>query len=676
MFEIYENILCVHGGWLYKVAKVMDLENYKNYCRRGPFQVLRKGYGRKPALIAWRSIQDKYKKQIIDTYGDPEAGNKAIIFADYLERDPKGVQFFANYTLDTGQAIPEDIQSRYAIEAAIFNAIHRVIHDRILRTRALGSGGLTATWKRLAEVVQNLPRHTWPHSLPRNHRSLQRKYKAYMDQGYEALVHGGHGHKNSEKLTDPAKQWVLSRWAQQDQKAASLSQLLDEYNEMAILEDWKLLKEEKTLYNYLYAPEVKSLWYGHRYGQLKAKEKYIAQISTRMPSMRDSLWYSDGTKLNLYYEKIETDKKTGKTKRSVATCFVYEVMDAYSEVLLGYHIAPAEDFKMQYHAFKMAVQNAGHRPYEVKFDNQGGHKKLEAGKFMGKLSNLAIRTQPYNGKSKTIESAFGRFQSQILKKLWYFTGQNITARKDESQANMDFILANSHKLPSLEQVKEQYAACRMEWNSQPHHKTGVPRLEMYHGSHNPQAPEITLFEMVDIFWVERPQPVTCTAFGISFKENKVKHDFMIYKEDGMVDQEFLYNHIDRKFYIKYDPDDMSLIYLYEQTPLGLRFVHAAQPKVTVARGRQEQDEFERSYIVRQLAQNKEKHVEQRDKMDEILEAHGMAAEQNGLISPHLKGIERKKRAERADTYGQLLKRISNAEPATALSRAISEYEEF
>lgn len=51
--------------------------------------------------------------------------------------------------------------------------------------------------------------------------------------------------------------------------------------------------------------------------------------------MRDALWYGDGTKLNLYYRNEQ-----GK----MCTTGVYEVMDAYSETLLGYDIAPNENF--------------------------------------------------------------------------------------------------------------------------------------------------------------------------------------------------------------------------------------------------------------------------------------------------------------------------------------------
>ena len=55
-------------------------------------------------------------------------------------------------------------------------------------------------------------------------------------------------------------------------------------------------------------------------------------------------------------------------------------------------------------------------------DNQGGHKRLEKEKgttepgFFDLICHVHRATAPYSGQSKTIESAFGRFQSQELNK--------------------------------------------------------------------------------------------------------------------------------------------------------------------------------------------------------------------------------------------------------------------
>ena len=233
---------------------------------------------------------------------------------------------------------------------------------------------------------------------------------------------------------------------------------------------WKEVKSSKTLYNFLNSEDVKDLWWGHRYGELKSKEKFEMQFKTKLPTRPNALWYSDGTKLNYFYLDENNQMRT---------CMVYEVMDVASECFIGYHISDSENFEAQYAAYKMALQFAGVKPYQITFDNQGGHKKLGSANFLQNLSRLAIPTKPYNGKSKSIESAFGRFQSEYLKRDWFFTGMNIQTKKAESKANMEFILANKENLPTLEGIKKAYAARRHEWNTAKHPHSELTRLEMY-----------------------------------------------------------------------------------------------------------------------------------------------------------------------------------------------------
>lgn len=53
------------------------------------------------------------------------------------------------------------------------------------------------------------------------------------------------------------------------------------------------------------------------------------------------------------------------------TIDVYEVMDACSEMFLGYSFG-AENFLTQYEAYRMALETWKVKPYEIVTDNQGG----------------------------------------------------------------------------------------------------------------------------------------------------------------------------------------------------------------------------------------------------------------------------------------------------------------
>jgi len=652
MFEYYQNSLCVQASWILE-NELISLSNYCQLIKRKHLNVLQRGGNGRPALIEFDTIRKDIKEKIIALTGDPTEKAKHITFTDYLKTDHVADDFFNRHTLDNGEALPEKNKAEYKANAEVLNAIDHIMSSTMGKRKALGSK--VKPWPKIAEVVALLPQHRWPHSLPSNEKRLRDKYNLYKKEGYASLIHKGFGHKNSEKLDDDAKRWVLARWADRVQRCPNYAQLLKEYNSIAEHHGWKPLKVELTLINFLTDPKIEPLWHGYRFGELKTKEKYTFQFSTKLPGMRDSLWYSDGTKLNYYYQE------NGKMQ----TCNVYEVFDAYSEVFLGYHISKSEDYEAQYQAYKMALQIAGHKPYEVKYDNQGGHKKLENNSFLGKISRISSNTAPHNGKSKTIENAFYRFQAQFLKKDWFFTGQNITTKKDESRANMETILRNAASLPTLDEVKKVYDQRRKEWNEAPHPKTGVSRIEMYLNSENPASQPVTIWDMISMFWIQRDKPVTCNAYGISFIEKGQKYTYMRYKEDRMPDFTWLGENIDRKFVVKYDPDDMTTIQLYVDTPLGLRSAGGAELKIEIHRARQEQEAFEAQYINNIIEANKTQRIERRDKMEEILIEHGRATEDYGLRSPLLAGVNSSKAKQKAvkketTTIGQYQKALSEA----------------
>lgn len=650
MYEYQNSVLCIQGSWLIEQG-ILSESYYKQLCFRKQLEKINVGGNGRKALIKFDTIKQDIKAKIIAITGDPKETAKHITFTDYLKPDSVAIDFFNDYRLENGDGLPEKNIAEYCANADVLQAIDLILATTMSKRKALGSK--VKPWEKIAAIVAQLQRGQWPHSLPANEKRLRDRYNAFKKEGYQSLVHKGFGHKNAEKISDEAKYWVLARWADRVNRCANYGQLLREYNAYAEQNEWKVLMSEQTLQNFLQDPKIEPMWHGHRFGELKSKEKYSYQHTTKLASIRDSLWYSDGTKLNYFYQDAQGKRQT---------CQVYEVIDSFSEVFLGYHISKSEDYDAQFNAYKMAIQTAGHKPYEIKYDNQGGTKKLEAQSFLGKISKINTNTQPYNGKSKTIESAFGRFQTQFLKQDWFFTGQNITATKSESKANMEFILKNSSSLPTLDEIKAVYAKRRQQWNEAPHPKTGVSRIEMYLNSENPATPAITVWEMIELFWIERDKPVTCTAQGISFTEKKIEYQYIVYDDERMPDIRWLRDNVDKKFVVKFNPDDMTLIYLFEKTPLGLRRVAAAETKVAVHRGVQEQEDWENEYIRKINEQNKVIRIEARDEMDAILAEHNRLPEDYGLKSPVLHGIEssRKKQSKKEKTtIGEYQKAISN-----------------
>lgn len=578
-----------------------------------------------------------------------------------IERSKTAELYYSEYQYIDNQGkkqhLPLEVQQKYVNEASLIEYFAK-------RRRMMKECGRRLSKKeffsRCVEKAKSLAeRKEWYNTLPNNVRSFGRKYEEYLVGGYDTLIHSNYGNSTAEKLTESAKLWLIGRYATPVDRL-TVSQLFRAYN-MEVAnhqgdeeEAWKTLKSENAIRQYLNRPEVRRLWYGMRYGELEAKEKYTRQHRTMLPTRRDTLWYGDGTRLNYYYIDDNGHR---------ATMSVYEVVDVYSECLLGYQVSKTENFEDQYYAYRNALQFAGHKPYEIEFDNQGGHKKLMGGNFFKSLARVAITTMPYNGRSKTIESIFGRFQAEFLHRDWFFTGQNITAKKMESRSNMEMILANTENLPTKDEVLKTYAQRREEWNNAKHPSLDMTRLEAYRSSKNEEATAVSVLDLIEIFGITNPTPNTYRSNGIQMKLGGVQYEWEVLTAEGQPDMEFLKNNVDRKFHIKYDPKDMSIVSLYSKGKNGYRFEALAQKYIKVHRAIQDQDNLDHSFIRYMDDQNKRLRVETQMEVEAIMESIGFHPEQHSLNMPRVKGISAKKTAKYKEEIGEYTKAVSNLDLA-------------
>jgi len=663
--EYYNGILCISGKELIRTESnpngIISLDIYRQlaYVRK-KLKIQKRGGGEEnPVLVTYDSLPPKYKLMAKERHGDPEVESQKEGIMKILEHDKDAIAFFKNYRVsyddDNERGLPEDIQTIYSNNAAVLNALKKKWDEHLLYSRSQSKRPLSGKfWSRSVAAVQNLPGE-WRCDLPKSPKRLRRKLEDYIVYGYEEILSGKWGNQNKRVINDEVGEWLVAEWsAHVPRKVVSIEKLhalynqkAEEVNRTAGKSLWKEIKSSLAIRDYLYRPDIKEQWYAARYGELNYKEEYVRQHKTHLPSMRDSLWYSDGTKLNFYYQDADGNTKTAN---------VYEVMDVYSECFLGYHISRTEDFEAQFHAFKMAVQTSKCKPYELKYDNQGGHKKLEAGSFLGNISRHSIRTAPYNGRSKTIESAFGRFQEEYLKEEWYFTGQNIKAKKKESRENMEMILANLKNLPTLEKVKQVYLEKRKAWNNSPHPATGIPRIEMYRSSINEKVEAVDVLDMITMFGITPKLPSTYRSSGITIEVKRQKYEYEVLDANGMPDNGFMRRNIGRKFFVRYDPADMDVVSLYEKDASGLRFITVAHPYRKVQRNLQEQTRDDMQFIRQMEIINKLQRIANVKNSNELLEKYNLHPNQHGLNAPKIKGINMRKKPV---DIGEIQKEVSN-----------------
>lgn len=593
------------------------------------------------ARIDYYALPQRYRSRFEAKYGDPRKLLEDEIRREKLslDTDPRARDYYRTYTYiknGTEVSLTDVLQERYTLNATVLNRLRHTLNDRKVMRKKSG-GSMVGVWDTIHAESEEL-RDLYGHTLPSAPARLKAVMSRYQKEGYRALISGKVGNSNTLCITEEAAKYLIAL-KRSIEPRYNAQQIFDKYNTVAEQNGWGQINSKGYLRAWFSRPEIEPLWYDAVHGELAASQRYGRKHRTQMASMRDSLWYGDGTRLNLYYR--EHEKGRGWV---VKTMQVYEVIDAYSEVMLGYHISETENAEAQYNALRMAVQTSGCRPYEFVHDNQGGHKKI--GEWLDKIARVRRPTAPYSGQSKTIESVFGRFQAEILHRDWRFTGQNITARKAESRPNLEFIRANIDKLYTLDELKEAYAEARRRWNEGKHHATGVSRMEMYRSSVNPQAVPVTVGDMVDMFWLTTAKPSAYTDSGITVQVAGRKYHYEVMAAPGQPDHAFLRENLGRRFYVKYDPSDMLSVRLYTMDKDGsMRFVRIAEPYIKIHRAIQDQQEGERAFIAANIAANRQSRIDRQIAARTIERECGMSVEEAGLRRPLMAGMPKARQTE-------------------------------
>lgn len=611
---------------------LITMDNYKMLTYRNRITVVRKAGGLGCyALIDYESLPERLKIRFINKYGDPYKVLPPEKKSCDLVMDDSARIFFSEFILSDGLHIPEEYQKEYTLNASVLNALISMMATRKGARNARGNSkiSLLETVSATYEYMRDVYGHTLPQSMER----LKAKIRQYKKDGYACLISGKLGNQNTLKITDEAADYMVALKRSRT-PIYSNQMIFEQYNRIALDNDWKPLRSVKSLTAFLNQPRIKIRWYDAVHGELASKQKFDRKHKTILPHLRDALWYGDGTKLNLFYQERGAD---GKMK--VRTTSVYEVMDVATEVFVGYCIADSESYKTQAIAYRHAIEFARHKPYEIVVDNQSGMKKDEAKAFMQSICHIFRFTAPYNPQSKSIEQVFGRFQAQILKQKWAFTGTNVTAKG--GRPNVEFVKTNESKLPTLSELKEAYACARDEWNNGLHPVTGKPRIQMYEESHNEKTQRICALDLIDWFWLQTEQPVEFTSSGITIQVNKRNYTYEVFDAQGMPDLDFRRRYTGAKFIVKYDPLDMNKARLYLKSPSGERYVADAAPYAVIHRAKQDQLVGEAEFIKTMEIRLKEARINRQIEAAELETMHGVAPEQHGLERPKLKGVSQK-----------------------------------
>lgn len=622
-------------------AAVMSYRNYCNLAQRKNLVVLRPGKGlAHPALIDWNSLPMRFKEAWIEKYGDPNDIRKAE--QEELRMDIEAMAFFASYQLADGTYLKSAHQSEYALNATVLNRLVEMVGDqKDVRSRCNMSSRIN--WEGIYNECEAL-RLNYGHTLPKNVARLRDKIRQYKAEGYECLISGKLCNSSATKITPEAGRQIIALKRNRYPRRTN-AQIFEEFNRIASEKGWKPLKSLSSLVQFLSRPEVEVRWKDVEIGEYALNMRTRRQNKTIMPQLRDSIWYGDGTKANLYYKAYDPVRGGWK----LATTTVFEVIDAATEALIGYHITPVENFESMYEAYRMAIEFSGHLPYELVYDHQGGSKRLEAQDWFERISTVSRYTAPGNAPSKSIEKIFGIFQSQVLYQNHNFSGMNITARMESSHVDMEYLHANVEKLPTYQEFCKMYAECRDRWNAMPHSKTKQPRMEMYLSQVNPDTTVVTEGMKKNLFMVKSHRAVKCTNHGLVMTYNRQEFVYEVYKEkDGRKtpDLEWMQRNLGRPFFIEFDPHNpTSDVRLYTRDDYGFKYICDAGEYTVIHRSILEQTHDERVFMRDMEWENKVVRVRNYVRNQNFEFEYGVAPEQHGFNRPNIKGVSNKEFAE-------------------------------
>ena len=629
-------------------AAVMSYKNYQMLAYRGKIVVLRPGKGlAHPALIDWSSLPMRFKEAWIEKYGDPNDVRKAEL--EELRYDSDAVAFFSSYQLADGTFLKSAHQAEYVLNATVLNRLVDMAGEqKTVRSRCNMSSRIN--WEGIYNECEAL-RVNYGHTLPKNVARLRDKIRQYKATGYECLISGKLCNNSAVKITPEAGKQIIALKRSRFPRRTN-AQIFEEFNRIAAEKGWKPLKTQSSLVQFLSRPEVVAMWKDVEIGEYAFQMKTRRQHKTIMPQLRDSIWYGDGTKANLYYKVYDANQKKWK----LATTMVFEVIDAATEALIGYHITPVENFESMYEAYRMAIEFSGHLPYELVYDHQGGSKRLEAQDWFDRISTVSRYTAPGNAPSKSIEKMFGIFQSQVLFQNHNFTGMNITSRMDSSHVDMEYLNANIDKMPTYQEFCKMYAECRDKWNAMPNSKTKQPRMEMYLSQVNPDTTVVTEGMKKNLYMVKSHRPVKCTNHGLVMTYNRQEYVYEVYKEKNGIatpDLEWMQRNLGRDFYIEFDPHDPRKdVRLYTKDDYGFRYVCDAGEYTVIHRSLLEQTHGESVFIRQMEWENKVQRVRDYIRKQMFEHDYQIAPEQFGYNRPNLKGISDKE-------FGRIFKELED-----------------
>ena len=447
--EYYNNILTVEAGWMIEQGIVSKC-NYDALSRRGDIKVVRQGCRNTPALVAFDSMPDRYKKAVTEKVGDVRKAASVNVLEGLMEHSQKASEYFEGYMIDDDRHLPAEKRREYYANAVVLDAVKRMMDSRNSKRKALGTRA-TRFWEEISESVLALDTNKWPHTLPSNARSLERKYNRYVADGFDSLIHKAYlnGSKNAAKVADENQKSMLVT-LMADPRNLDNAQVAKLYNMVSEQMGWKKITASAVA---VWRDKCDDLIYARRHGSEQYRAGREMQVKRSAPTRPLLFWTMDGWDVELLYQ--HKPEKGATTYHNRLTMVV--VLDACCKYPIGFAVGKNESPEL----IREAMRDA-ERETQRLFGKMYRVGQLQSDHFAMKnlsptyeaVADKVTPARVKNAKAKPIERWFNYFNKKYCQMQTNWSGFGITSRK-ELQPNVEFITKYKKDFPDFAGLVKQ-----------------------------------------------------------------------------------------------------------------------------------------------------------------------------------------------------------------------------
>lgn len=441
----------------HEIITPANLKNLLRADRGSRLRVLRRGCNCTTALYEVESFPERYRAAIRESFGSLEEQRRARAFIDTIKIDQDAAAYYEEASVGGARGLDDEKRMLYTNSASILNAIAAQLRAAAEEQAKAGRRNRVNMGQYWAAMSEYLPRvaDVYPHNLPENPRSLQRKFLAYIAGGtlhYEALISGKHGNKNAAKVaTEEQVAWMTKFIGHHSNP--DCVEVAEAYNTVCEGRGWKPV-ESRTVWNWAqrYGWAVDAGRYGAKYfANLRAM-----QVKRFAPTAPMLMWSLDGWTVELTYKKRTEGKRGGRTTYWNRLTVVV-VLDPYNKYPIGYAIGYQESPALIKEALRNAANHTAElwgqrlRPVQIQSDNYQIKVMLPTYGIADYVTPAAVG----NAKAKPIEPYFRRLNHKYAKKCpGNWTGYGLTSTK-KMQPNLEWLNAHKGQIPEEAEVREQ-----------------------------------------------------------------------------------------------------------------------------------------------------------------------------------------------------------------------------